>query len=249
MPKLGLVSISFRQESPKAILCAAAKAGLSCIEWGSDVHAPCTDIARIHQIVQLQKQYRISCSSYGTYFRLGQTPLEELPAYIAAAKLLGTDILRLWCGCKSADEYTAEEKETLFSQCKQASAMAEKAGLKLCMECHIKSYTETEAGALELMKAVNSPTFRMYWQPNQFRSAEENVQYARALRDYITHIHVFQWKGKERFPLATGIEEWNTYLSTLPGEHTLLLEFMPNDKIESLQAEADALRVLTGGTQ
>lgn len=249
MPKLGLVSISFRKESPETILRAAANAGLSCIEWGSDVHAPCSDLERIHQIVQLQNQYGITCSSYGTYFRLGETPVNELPAYIDAAKLLGTDILRLWCGCKSADNCTAEEKDQLFSQCRQAAAMAEEAGVKLCMECHIKSYTETMDGALELMKAVNSPAFRMYWQPNQFRTVEENICYAQALQEYITHIHVFQWKGKERFPLETGVEEWHRYLEALPGQHTLLLEFMPDDQIDSLSKEVNALCRIAGGNR
>lgn len=249
MPILGLVSISFRKESPEAILRAAANAGLSCIEWGSDVHAPCSDPARIQQIVQLQNQCGITCSSYGTYFRLGETPIDELPSYINAAKLLGADILRLWCGSKRADNCTAEEKDYLFSQCRQASAMAEAAGVTLCMECHIRSYTETVDGALELMEAVNSPAFQMYWQPNQFRTVEENIRYAQALQAYITHIHVFQWKGKERFPLETGIDEWRRYLEALPGQRTLLLEFMPDDQIDSLVIEANALRRIAGGNQ
>ena len=248
MYRSGLVSISFRGHSPAEILEAAARAGLSCIEWGSDVHAPCGDVENLEKIVKLQEKYGISCCSYGTYFRLGVTPVEELPGYIHAAKRLGTQMLRLWCGSKPAEACTPEEKETLFAQCREAAAMAEAAGVVLSMECHIKSFTETAAGALELMQAVASPAFRMYWQPNQFRTVEENRQYARALRDYITHIHVFQWKGKARFPLADGVEEWKCYLSELTGSHTLLLEFMPDDDLRSLPMEAAALRELMGGS-
>ena len=248
MYRSGLVSISFRGHSPAEILEAAARAGLSCIEWGSDVHAPCGDVENLEKIVKLQEKYGISCCSYGTYFRLGVTPVEELPGYIHAAKRLGTQMLRLWCSSKPAEACTPEEKENLFAQCRAAAAMAEAAGVVLCMECHIKSFTETAAGALELMQAVASPAFRMYWQPNQFRSVEENRQYAAALRDDITHIHVFQWKGKERYPLADGVEEWKCYLSELTGSHTLLLEFMPDDDLRSLPMEAAALRELMGGS-
>ena len=248
MYNTGLVSISFRGHTPEEILKAMAQAGLGCIEWGSDVHAPCSDVENLEKIIKLQESYGISCCSYGTYFRLGVTPVAELPAYIQAAKTLGTNILRRWCGSKPAEEYTPEEKEALLAQCRAAAAMAETAGVVLCMECHIKSFTETAAGALELMKAVDSPAFRMYWQPNQFRTVEENRQYARALRDYITHIHVFQWKGKARFPLGDGVEEWKSYLAELPGDHALLLEFMPDDHIQSLPVEAAALRELTGGS-
>ena len=93
MYRSGLVSISFRGHSPAEILEAAARAGLSCIEWGSDVHAPCGDVENLEKIVKLQEKYGISCCSYGTYFRLGVTPIAELPAYIQAAKTLGTNIL------------------------------------------------------------------------------------------------------------------------------------------------------------
>ena len=39
----GLVSVSFRDHSPEEILVAMQQAQLTCIEWGSDVHAPCAD--------------------------------------------------------------------------------------------------------------------------------------------------------------------------------------------------------------
>lgn len=248
MERCGLVSVSFRSLSPEAVIRAASEAGLSCIEWGSDIHAPCDDFERLAEIVSLHIAYGIHCCSYGTYFRLGVTPLEELPKYIKAAKQLGTNILRLWCGDKAAEEYTEEQRLALFDACREAAALAEREQVILCMECHIKSFTQTKEGALELMQAVDSPAFRMYWQPNQFRGIEENLEYARLLREYITHIHVFQWKGKSRFPLADGIEEWKSYLAAIPGDHNLLLEFMPDDDVRSLPTEVAALGKLTGET-
>ena len=105
----GLVSISFRSLTPKQIIDAVANAGLACIEWGSDVHAPCHDIPILQEIARLQKDAGISCCSYGTYFRIGVNTAQELPDYIRAAKILGTNILRLWCGSKGSEEYTPEE--------------------------------------------------------------------------------------------------------------------------------------------
>ena len=246
MERCGLVSVSFRSLSPEAVIQAASAAGLFSIEWGSDVHAPCDDFERLAEIVSLQSTYGIRCCSYGTYFRLGVTPIEELPKYIKAAKQLGTNILRLWCGDKAAEEYSEEQRLALFDACREAAALAEREQVILCMECHIKSYTQTKEGALELMQSVDSPAFRMYWQPNQFRSIEENLEYAHLLREYITHIHVFQWKEKNRFPLSDGMEEWKCYLKEISGEHDLLLEFMPDDDVRSLPAEAATLRKLIG---
>ena len=247
--KLGLVSVSFRKHTPREILDAVKAAGLSCIEWGSDVRAPCTDISRLGEIAELQREYGIECSSYGTYFRLGETPIDQLEQYISAAKILGTDILRLWCGKRSGADMSDVERGELLSDCVKAAKIAEESGVTLCMECHTKTFTQYLDDALELMRTVNSPCFKMYWQPFQWQSIEENLAYAEAIAPYTRHIHVFQWKDKghlEKFPLADGIEEWREYLTKFSVPRTLLLEFMPDDKLSTLKTEAATLRAIIG---
>ena len=159
--RLGLVSVSFRSYAPEEIITAMKECGLDAIEWGSDIHAPANEIKKIKDAAKLQKEYGVTCSSYGTYFRLGETPISELPSYIAAAKLLGTDILRLWCGNKSGDATDEAEKALLISVCKEAARIAEREGVTLCMECHINTYTNTKESALELINKVkiNHKTF------------------------------------------------------------------------------------------
>lgn len=237
----GFVSISFREYSVSEIIQAAAKSGLKSIEWGSDIHAPYQDIAKLEQIKSLQQIHDVSCCSYGTYFRLAHTPIEELPLYIKAAKALGTNILRLWAGRKKASDCTADERDYFFSQCRKAAEIAKEHDVILCLECHRRSYTETKEGAYDLMQTINSPHFRMYWQPNPDISIKENLEYISLLRTYITHIHVFNWTAEQRLELAKGIPNWITYLSALSGDHHLLLEFMPDDRIQSLEKEAETL--------
>ena len=239
---LGLVSVSFRKHTPEEILGAVKSAGLTCIEWGSDVHAPCKDTDRLQKIAALQKEYGITCSSYGTYFRIGTTPVEELETYISAAKILGTDILRLWCGDKGSQEYTDAEKETLFATCRALAEIAEKYDVTLCLECHNNTFTDRAEAALSLMQAVGSPHFKMYWQPNQYCAEEENLQYAAAIAPYTVNIHVFNWKQNERFPLSQAKTCWQGYLRQFDRSQILLLEFMPDDRIDSLPAEANALK-------
>ena len=238
MHKIGLVSVSFRQNSPKEILSAMNGAGLSVIEWGSDIHCP---PQKAKEIAKEQNEFNITCCSYGTYFKIGVTPTDEIYAYITAAKILGTDILRLWCGNKNSEDYSDCEKEILFSECRALAKIAKAEGVTLCMECHIKTYTNRKESALELMQAVGGEHFKMYWQPNQFNSDEENIASAKLLFPYTEHIHVFNWKQKEKYPLADAKDIWKKYLSNFK-DNTLLLEFMPDGKIESLKTEADALR-------
>lgn len=237
--KLGLCSISFRKNSPEEILSAMKEAGLSVIEWGSDVHCP---PERAGEISVLQNQYGIKCCSYGTYFRIGVTPIEELNKYIVAAKTLGTDVLRLWCGDKNSEDHTESEKRELFTLCKTAMEIAEAEGVVLCMECHNNTYTNSKESALELMKAIDSKHFRMYWQPNQLKSEEENILYAKLLSQYTVNIHVFNWDKKEKYPLRSAKDIWKNYLGCFDKSKNLLLEFMPDDRIESLKTETEALK-------
>ena len=242
----GLVSVSFRKLSPEELVLAAVAAGLKYIEWGSDVHAPYTDSERLQEIQKLQRKYGVSCCSYGTYFRLGITPMEELPGIIRAAKMLGTNILRLWAGNKSPNAISEDEKSALFAQCRTAAKLAENTGVILCLECHRSTYTETKEAALELMETVDSPSFRMYWQPSSRCTTEENLAYARLLKDYTYHIHAFQQKGLDKYSLAEGIDEWKSYLQEFRGGHYVLLEFMPDGMVETLIREADVLRRIIG---
>jgi len=240
--KTGLCSVSFRCLSAEEIIAATQQADLTVIEWGSDIHAPCNDPDRLNAIAQLQKRSGITCCSYGTYFELGVTPFAELEGYIRAAKLLDTHILRLWCGNKGSAEYTIEEKKALFSTCKAAADMAARENVILCMECHGNTYTDTKESAYELMQTVNSAHFRMYWQPDPSRSTEENIAYAKLLCPYTEHLHVFHWKNREKYPLQDAAAIWKEYLACFGGDRVLLLEFMPDDQVETLRREAASLK-------
>ena len=244
---LGLVSISFRKHSPLEIVKAVKDAGLSCIEWGSDVHAPANAPDKVREIAALQAEYGISCSSYGTYFRLTVNPMEELLPHIEAAKMLGTDILRLWCGpTKSGADMTAEEKENLFDVCHKAERIAAENHVTLCMECHQNTFTERVEDAVMLMKEMYSPHFQMYWQPLNDDPAE-NIASAKAIAPYCSHLHVYNWKAQARYPLAAATEEWRSYIREFATPRTLLLEFMPDNRLATLETEAAALKNIIGG--
>ena len=248
MFQTGLVSISFRSLTVDQIMDLCVQNHLRYVEWGSDVHAPCDDKERLAYLASEQKRRGLICSSYGTYFRVGIHPVEELYGYIAAAKTLGTNILRLWCGKKNYEDFTPEEKEQILSDAKTIAKIGEAEGVYFCMECHNKTFTNCLKGALELMETVDSKHFGMYWQPNQFVSYETNLEYARAISPYVTQIHVFNWEEKDHSPLAEAVETWRSYLSCFRGDHALLLEFMPNHLPEELPAEAEALRRILSET-
>ncbi len=246
MIKSGLVSVSFRGLSPEEILTECSKLGIGYIEWGSDVHAPCDNEERLKEICRLQKSMGISCCSYGTYFRAGKDSAEDLRKYIAAAKLLETDTLRIWCGTKNSCEYTPEEAERLVIECRALAKIAEREGVTLATEFHMGTYTDSAETTSYLVSSIGSSAFKTYWQPNQYKSLECNAAGSRAVAGITENIHVFNWEGNNHLPLEGAIDTWKTYLSAFSGEHYALLEFMPDGRIESLPAEWESLKRILG---
>lgn len=245
MFRSGLVSVSFRGNTTSEIIKAAAEAGLSCIEWGSDIHAKNDDTDGLKKIRKECAENGIDCCSYGTYFRIGQNDDSEILPYINAAKILGTDVLRVWCGTKSAAEYSCGEKKSLFDQCVRLDRTARRENVKLCLECHHNTFTDTADEAVRLIESVGSQNFRMYWQPNQYKTEEENIEYAGKIAFAVETVHVFNWKGDEKYPLADAAKLWIRYLSFFK-DLPVLLEFMPDGKLGTLFSEAKTLKKITG---
>lgn len=243
----GLVSISFRENEPLEIIKEASRCGLKYIEWGSDVHAPTYNEENLKNIKSECDKYGIICSSYGTYFEIGEYPTDTLHDYIKSAKILGTDILRVWCGNKDAHKYSEEEKNSFFEECKKIAQIAETKNVKICMECHRNSFVSKIEPALLLMKTVSSPNFRMYWQPDPFVSIACNLDYARQIAEYTEVIHAFNWIGEKHYSLKNAIDIWKQYLDNFSKDIPVLLEFMPDGRIESLSEEVNALNQILKG--
>lgn len=247
----GLVSVTYRQLSHRAVIDLAADAGLGCIEWGSDVHAPCHDAERLADIAAYSCEHGITCCSYGTYFRLGVHPLAELDAYIAAARVLDTDVLRIWAGNKGYAKMNGDERRALLDEARRAAAMAEREHVTLCFEWHSDTMTDCLVGALALMEQVNSPALRLYWQPSQYRPLEQNLAEARRVAPYVRNLHVFQWELRPgeliRHALSEGREVWPQYLACFDGSQHALLEFVPNDDPALLAREAATLKAFLEG--
>ncbi len=242
MYNLGLVSISFRKHTPVEILEAMKQVYLSFVEWGSDVHAPYNDLEKLKEIASLQKKYNIKCSSYGTYFRVGTNKAEEIISYIKAAKILDTKILRIWCGNKGYSEYSESEAEELIAECKKLNDIAKDNDVILCTEYHPNTFCDCVEG----VKLILNDNLKTYWQPNQYKNFNDNIIESKAVADNTVNIHVFNWKQKEKYPLIEAKDIWNQYLNNFNNSQNLLLEFMPDDKIESLKAETDALKKIVG---
>ncbi len=242
MEKCGLVSVSFRKNSPEDIVKLMKKADLSFVEWGSDVHVPEGNERHAELVRRLTEQAGIEDSSYGTYYRLGQN--QNIKPYIKGAAALHTKILRLWAGTKGSAEATEDERAAWVAEAKSVCRKAAEHDLKIDFEYHPNTLTDDAGSAKRLMEEINEPNVGLYWQPDYRLSKEQNLAAIEKVKEYVDILHLFYWgeKGTVRLPLADGADELKAYIAAFSDKPTKkLLEFVPNDDIEILPREAETL--------
>jgi len=243
MYRMGLASIAFRQLSVEEILTLAKNVGLASIEWGSDVHAPKDDLENIDRVRKLTEEAGLSCSSYGTYFNTSKDTPEDIRGYITAAKRLGVDTLRVWCW---GHPYTLleEEIQTHYNNCRQIAKIAEEEGVMICAECHSDTLTHDAASSLAFMQALNSPNFKMYWQPCEFLTPEENIAFIKRVLPYVTNVHVYHYTNDAHHPLQEGQAVWAEYIKALGKDRLFILEHLPEHDPALLPQQAATLKTL-----
>ena len=247
MKNAGLVSISFRKLTIEEIFKLCHENGLENIEWGSDVHCKPKCAEAIEKIVSLSEKYGINTCAYGSYYRVGAENAgnADFNDIADTAEKIGAPIIRVWAFNKGSAETSEEEYKALVADMKRICGIAAEKGIKISLECHNNTLTDDYKSALRLLEDVNCENLTMYWQPNQFKSLEYNLESAAALSKYVTNVHTFNWDKALRFPLLEGIEVWKKYVEIINAstehEHNYLLEFMPHDTPEEMPAESSAL--------
>ncbi len=246
--KSGLVSVSFRSLSCERIIEIAKNAGLTGIEWGGDVHVPHGDVARAARVGELTRAAGLEVAAYGSYYRAGTyggTYAEVFRPVLAAAAALGAPCIRLWAGARGSDDTPDENRAVMVKEIKEIAGAAAQAGIALAFECHNGTLTDASDSFVRLMRDVDLPNVKLYWQPNERRDHTYNLAALEACLPYLANVHVFHWPSPGvRKPLAEGEPLWLQYISRIaacPGERYLLLEFMPQDAPAELPAEAAAL--------
>ena len=244
----GLVSVTFRSLSCEEIIALAAQNGLKAIEWGADVHVPPGSESRAREVWEKTAAAGLTVAAYGSYYRLGQgQPREEFEKVLTGARLLHTDTVRVWAGSKGSADCSEAEKQDLIREAVLLGELAKEQGVRLCFECHPHTLTDEKDAAVTLMRAVNRDNVKMYWQPNQYKTVDENRRYLQAILPWLANLHVFHWRGEKKHPLAPAQEEWKTYFDLADSDgkaHCCLLEFMPDGKKESLPQEAETLKAI-----
>jgi 3-dehydroshikimate dehydratase len=243
--RLGLLSITFRKLSPAQIVDLVKQADLTQIEWGGDIHSPHGDISTARAVRQLCTDQGIRVASYGSYFRLlgDNPPFEKV---LDSAVELGAPFIRVWPGVKGSADTTQEEFSRAVDQARDIATLAATANVKIAVEYHSHTITDSVEVARQFYDQVNHPHVVSLWQPSNHMSLSERSMALESMKSRLVATHVFQWgPNSSRQPLETGSGEWPVYLKTLGAlgrPVDLMMEFVKDDSPQQFLADAEVLK-------
>lgn len=248
MNKIGLCSVTFRGKSVEEVIELCEKNGLDCIEWGGDIHVPHGDIEKAERVGQRTRKSGLNCS-YGSYFRCDS--LENFMPVSAAANALGAGVIRVWAGEKDSEKFSEEEFHTLVKTVSACADYCAKLGQKIAFEYHYGTYCNNPESVLKLLNAIHKENVGTYWQPAYWlgdipdsERIEKNLAAIELLKNKLVNVHVYQWRGFDRFPLAAGESEWVLYLERIPSHCNRLLEFVKDDEVHCFEEDIKTLKNL-----
>jgi hypothetical protein len=242
----GLVSITFRQISPREIVDLVVRAGLAGVEWGGDIHVPHSDLRRAREVRRMTQDAGLQVTAYGSYYRVEHDDPAPFEPVLATAVELGAPAVRVWAGTRGSAEADAAYRAEVIDLSRRIADMAASAGVTVAYEFHADTLTDTNVSARNLLETVAHGNVKSYWQPPRGSEVAYNLDGLDAVLPWLLHAHVFSWGAAgERLPLAAGEEGWMQYLHKIAfsgRDHFAMLEFVQDDVPESFLRDAVTLK-------
>lgn len=252
--RAGLVTVTFRQLSPKEIIETAKTCGLEVLEWGGDVHVPAGDTTRARQVAELTRTAGLETICYGSYYRVGHEGEVGKPAFadvLESAVALGAPSIRVWAGTRASGAADDAYFARVCDDANRIADLADKQGLRIAFEFHDGTLNDNAEAAAKLLAALPHKNIDTLWQPLVGLGEEQRSRSLEVVLPRLAHVHVFHWLPGDpinRQPLAEGAVSWAGWIETMRRSGyipDLLLEFVRGDAPLHVAAEAALLRSLT----
>ncbi|MCP4400535.1 MAG: TIM barrel protein [bacterium] len=256
MMHTGLVSITFRQFQPRKIVGLVKQAALDGIEWGGDVHVPHGDVQQAAEVFAMTEDAGLQVAAYGSYYNVGCEEKKESAVFekvLESAIALQAPTIRVWAGNRGSREADADWWNRVLDDARRIAEMAAKAGIIVAFEYHQGTLTDTLESACRLLKNIDHPNMRTYWQPLKYAREEEHLQgqehcllELQEIVPWLSHLHVYhRLISREYRPLAEGEQEWLKYMEIvkkLPGERYGMIEFVKGGTSAQFLEDAETLK-------
>lgn len=234
--------------APAEIVGLAARAGLTGVEWGGDVHVPHGDVAQARAVAGMTRDAGLEVAAYGSYYRVGEMESPAFESVLETAVALGAPTIRVWAGRRGSADADAQYRAAVIRDSRRIADLAGEAGVTVSYEYHRNTLTDTRASVHRLLTEVNHPGMRTLWQPPLGADDAECVDGLREVLPWLSNLHVFHWwpSAHDRRPLSEGAERWRRFLAAA-GDGTgryALLEFVRDEDPDTFLHDASVLREL-----
>lgn len=250
----GIVSATFKAETPSFVLRAMQTAGLTAVEWSENWHVPAGDTQAAAELRERTLAQGAQIAAYGSYYRLGQNQNPEadfLPS-LQTAEAMQAPVIRIWGGNLPSAQLPAAQRTALAREAGLISRMAAQSGIRVALEWHKNTVTDTNESALAFLEEAQTDNLYCLWQPTVALDMEQRCDGIRMLeqRQRLLNLHVYYWCEGKRRPFAEGLGEWQRYLAQLDPHKTRfgLLEFVLGDTLEQFLADAAQWKNLLHGS-
>ena len=234
--KVGMTSLTLRDESVSSVVRVAKKARLDGIEWGvSEKHMQLCNAERAKEIKELSAEYGISIFSLGSYCYMETK--EECDNAIETAVMLEAPIIRIWGGKKPPCDCDNIYKEQIVNNTIYMAQQASKHNVVLGFEYHPWTLTETCEDALSLVKSVSKDNVGLYWQPQCSLSPEANLRDRnKVLRYCVGNMHIQNYVPEYGYDKLSSIEDnLRLYFGDIQKEeYRVMIEFVKDGSVENL---------------
>jgi sugar phosphate isomerase/epimerase len=248
----GLLSVTFRSHTAAEIVKLATEAKLGAIEWGGDIHVPGGNLDAARRVRRLCEDCGLAISAFGSYLRAGVKAAENLSctAVLDSAAELGTKVVRVWAGVRGSAEASREDRDAVVDGLAELCDLSAPRGMQIATEFHGGTLTDDIDSCLTILKEVNRPNLRTFWQPPNGMPREPAVAGLRRIGHQLAHVHVFHWWPDDlhRRPLSEGAVRWRVYLREVAeqcerdGEQRYAsLEFVKDGSPEQFRCDAETL--------
>lgn len=250
--ELGLTSVTFRNLTYQEILHYCKECELTCIEWGSDIHVPQTDMHYAEIIRDASKQAGIRISSYGSYYSLctHDNWTEAFLPYLKTAAVLNAPIIRIWSGSKSSCEVSQEYYCRAVNETQELCDMAANYQITIAFEYHDHSLSDTGKNAVQIAKDINRKNFGLYFQYDSHVTFDENISSLNEMLPYVKMVHV-AYNDFNRNALfideGNGVILWTRIINMLKSNQSkasFLLEFLKETSMEGLMRQTRVMKNL-----
>lgn len=152
---------------------------------------------------------------------------------------LGAPVIQVWASKRDHAGADAAYCATVVADALRIADLAAAAGIAIGFDYHGGTLTATDAET-----QCDHPALGTFWQPHVGANAATAEAGLNAVLPRLRNLHVFNWAGRERFPLAARAHDWQRWLrlaASTGRDHVCTLEFVRDDHIDQLGADAAVL--------